>query len=554
MKQTTKRGWRRRLSVFLAATMVVGILPMTAFAGTTTELITNGDFEGETLSWVRNYGDAYTASDVVEDPLGTHGKALHVQGRWNMWSAPGYQLTGLEVGKTYKFSADVMYNTTELGWDALVKDADGNNVKKEDGSDLRERANLPTSERLNFQLQLGENSANAQSYKREDLNVQRGVWSTISFEIEATATSAYLSVMSEDWGASGRTELPEGYTAPAGAVGEPSYLEENVAGVDFYLDNVSVTTETEEPETETNLINDGNMDADNTNAWTCWGGTITKTTDPANGDHGQVLLISDRGGATVAAGYWIQLQAGVTYKLSADVYTATADVSEERDTIGFSISVGSDSQTIDLSKNGCDVPLDQWTTIGGTFTPVADFEGWIWFQTCGDWTSYNYYLDNVKLVKLADADSTKTATIEFMGGSLRKDYPNDEPNYTYTSLRFGYRYELPSGADITSCWCDWKTDAMSSTSRKDMVNKMNASEYKSGLNGTITNLVFKNITNSNFDKDIHVTFHIEFKCGDNLVKLQNVTQTRSVSQVIEGLIDRGNASDKEYAESLKSQM
>ena len=204
----TLRKTSRIIASILACAVTGGLLPVTAGAqedntnsGELTELIVNGSFETDELSWTSNFSKQFTTDDIYEDPLGANGRSLYVTGRWNIWAAPMYKIPA-EAGKTYTIKADVMYN----------------------GSDYEE---------MDFQILVGENyDGGYDKYLNQGTTVKKGEWATLTAEctIPADAELAedvYVSVQTVDWD-----------------------LADN-AGISFYLDNVSVTVDSGSGETPT---------------------------------------------------------------------------------------------------------------------------------------------------------------------------------------------------------------------------------------------------------------------------------------------------------------
>lgn len=176
----TLRKTSRIIASILACAVTGGLLPVTAGAqedntnsGELTELIVNGSFETDELSWTSNFSKQFTTDDIYEDPLGANGRSLYVTGRWNIWAAPMYKIPA-EAGKTYTIKADVMYN----------------------GSDYEE---------MDFQILVGENyDGGYDKYLNQGTTVKKGEWATLTAEctIPADAELAedvYVSVQTVDW-------------------------------------------------------------------------------------------------------------------------------------------------------------------------------------------------------------------------------------------------------------------------------------------------------------------------------------------------------------------
>ena len=140
------------------------------------------------------------------------------------------------------------------------------------------------------------------------------------------------------------------------------------------------------------------------------------------------------------------------------------------------------------------------------------------------------------------------AKIEFLGGSLRMDYTD----YAKTSLRFGYRIQLPEGATLKSWSWQYTTANPSEPLEINGVNKI------VNQDGTITaNLVITGVPDTYYSLALTAKMKIEYvlKNGTVCTLEENVVRERSVNTVAEKILESQEATqdEKKYAENILQQ-
>ena len=137
------------------------------------------------------------------------------------------------------------------------------------------------------------------------------------------------------------------------------------------------------------------------------------------------------------------------------------------------------------------------------------------------------------------------AKMEFRGGSLRMDYSD----YDKTSLRFGYKIQLPEGATLNSWSWQYTTSNPNKISTCEGVNKTVEED------GTINaNMVVTGIPSKYYNLVLTAKMKIEYTLADGTVCTleEEVFRSRSVNQVVEKILGSEDATDaeKDYATNL----
>ena len=143
----------------------------------------------------------------------------------------------------------------------------------------------------------------------------------------------------------------------------------------------------------------------------------------------------------------------------------------------------------------------------------------------------------------------------FIGGSLRMDYGKD---YTKTSMRFGYDFTLPEGADFTGCEWYYGTTATALTHRlvptstKYITNPGDKGEgvYRS-------NIVFTNLGSANYASDVYARVLVKYTLdGKNYSKMGSFIDTRTVEKVAREIqnSDKATQREKDYAENILKEL
>ncbi len=143
----------------------------------------------------------------------------------------------------------------------------------------------------------------------------------------------------------------------------------------------------------------------------------------------------------------------------------------------------------------------------------------------------------------------------FIGGSLRMDYGKD---YTKTSMRFGYDFALPEGADFTGCEWYYGTTAtalthkLAPTSTKYITNPGDKGEgvYRS-------NIVFTNLGSANYASDVYARVLVKYTLDEkNYSKMGSFIDTRTVEKVAREIqnSDKATQREKDYAENILKEL
>lgn len=137
------------------------------------------------------------------------------------------------------------------------------------------------------------------------------------------------------------------------------------------------------------------------------------------------------------------------------------------------------------------------------------------------------------------------ARIEFRGGSLRMDYEN----YDKTSLRFGYKIQLPEGATLNS-W-SWQYTTTDPSSVLNAIGKNKTVNSDGSINA---NMVVTGIPKSYFVLVLTAKMKIEYTLSDGTVCTleEDVFRSRSVNQIAENILVSPDATqvEKNYANHI----
>ena len=169
---------------------------------------------------------------------------------------------------------------------------------------------------------------------------------------------------------------------------------------------------------------------------------------------------------------------------------------------------------------------------------------------------------NNKVVPVSE-DSTVadngTATVKYVfedmlrGGSLRMIEANGGTDYTKTSMRFGYDFQLPPNTEFNSCEWYYGTTAndlrLSLTPGANTKKIINPTEEKQGY--IRSNIVFTNIAKANFDRNIFARVLVKYtKDGKTYSKMGAYVDQNSVSSIAEKIKNSGSETEKNYVNEL----
>ena len=139
------------------------------------------------------------------------------------------------------------------------------------------------------------------------------------------------------------------------------------------------------------------------------------------------------------------------------------------------------------------------------------------------------------------------------GGSLRMITANGETDYTKTSMRFGYDFQLPTDTAFNSC--EWYYGTTASDLKLSLTPGANTKKIE---NPTATkqgyirsNIVFTNIAKANFDRDIVARVLVKYtKDGKTYSKMGAYVDQNSVSSIAEKIKNSGSETEKNYVNEL----
>ena len=140
----------------------------------------------------------------------------------------------------------------------------------------------------------------------------------------------------------------------------------------------------------------------------------------------------------------------------------------------------------------------------------------------------------------------------FVGGSLRMDYGSED--YSKTSMRFGYDFELPSGAVFDGCeWYFGTAENALTHSLCPSPTKYITSPEDKGENVYRANIVFTNLPSKNYTSNVYARVLVKYTVnGKTCSKMGSYVDTRTVREIADGIQSSEKASDKEktYADGI----
>lgn len=175
-------------------------------------------------------------------------------------------------------------------------------------------------------------------------------------------------------------------------------------------------------------------------------------------------------------------------------------------------------------------------TVNETTTSVRNGKAWasLWEMEV---YAYDKANDNI-------TEDTNRVKIEFLGGSLRMDYEN----YDKTSLRFGYKIQLPEGATLDNWSWEYTTTNPNKTLTVNGISKV------VNPDGTITaNLVITGIPSQYYALVLTAKMKIVYTLdGMQYTLAETVTRERSVNTVAQSILASSKATqaEKDYAASI----
>ena len=158
-------------------------------------------------------------------------------------------------------------------------------------------------------------------------------------------------------------------------------------------------------------------------------------------------------------------------------------------------------------------------------------------------------------IEAATGVETRATILGYMqrGGSLRMITANGETDYTKTSMRFGYDFQLPTDTAFNSC--EWYYGTTASDLKLSLTPGANTKKIE---NPTATkqgyirsNIVFTNIAKANFDRDIVARVLVKYtKDGKTYSKMGAYVDQNSVSSIAEKIKNSGSETEKNYVNEL----
>lgn len=206
------------------------------------------------------------------------------------------------------------------------------------------------------------------------------------------------------------------------------------------------------------------------------------------------------------------------------------------------------------------------TITGGTFTPakgtyaVYGYDDQVTttitggtFKVANSAAVVNTALTEGSYVPVKDeqgnvtVEKDETVTVEFLGGSLRKDFED----FTQTSMRFGYKITVPEGVKASWYW-NYGTNK---TNLKGMVE--GTSKKVLGDNQYASNLVVTEIPSRNYGTTIYSQLHVTYEKDGKTYSYIVPIEERSVERVAKAIIDdteNEKPENREYAQKLLDAM
>jgi endo-1,4-beta-xylanase len=169
------------------------------------------------------------------------------------------------------------------------------------------------------------------------------------------------------------------------------YAEGSGAGVDLYVDNVSI--QGPPPTTSDNLIANGDFEQD-TSGWFSWIGAVSASTTKAY-TGAQSLRVSGSGTGPAATDASSVARAGASYRLS--FWTSVGNVESAPVNITRALTCGGNT-TYAWVANSAAVSSSGWTELSGTFAIPSDcVSPGLLLYAEGSGAGVDLYIDNVNL-------------------------------------------------------------------------------------------------------------------------------------------------------------
>ena len=371
--------------------------------GITKELITNGDFEDGTKSWTGNDGATIDTTEDVHS--GDTGFSCYVSGRTKTGSGPK-QNVNIEVGKTYTFTAEVMYK--------------GDNAPESKDFHICVNSGMGWG---------GDSKAENPICVVASASVEKGKWTKI------TGTYAYNY----------SNEVKDPFIFLETPYSSSPDKDKDL--FDFYVDDASVTTQTNE------LIANGDFE-DGIEPWTGNDGAAVDTTeDVHSGDSGSSCYVSERTKTGSGPKQNVNIKVGKTYTFTAEVMYKGDNAPESKDfhiCVNSGMGWGGDSKAENpiCVVASASVEKGKWTKITGTYAYNYSNEvkdPFIFLETPyssspdKDKDLFDFYVDNVSVeVKggsPSHSNATEEGTNDYNGSNLGLDWQwNHNPDNNYWSL------------------------------------------------------------------------------------------------------------------------
>ena len=153
----------------------------------------------------------------------------------------------------------------------------------------------------------------------------------------------------------------------------------------------------------------------------------------------------------------------------------------------------------------------------------------------------------------------RTATVKYVfedmlrGGSLRMIKADGTTDYTKTSMRFGYDFQLPTDTAFASC--EWYYGTNADNLNQILAPGANTNKIENPTTAKQdyirSNIVFTNIAKANFDKTIYARVLVNYTNGGKTYsKMGAYADQNSVNSVIEKINQKGSATEKKYVNKL----
>ena len=143
-------------------------------------------------------------------------------------------------------------------------------------------------------------------------------------------------------------------------------------------------------------------------------------------------------------------------------------------------------------------------------------------------------LENATVIE-TEQENESDVSIEYLGGSLRVDAPED---YKKTSIRFGYQISAMEGVKIVE-W-KWKFGTNKETLTRELVGT-NKREVE---NGFVSNLVLTDVPVRNYNTMIYSQLQVTYtKDGETYTVIDEV-RSRTILEVVGSILRDENASEE----------